>query len=105
MSAIHFQPPAAGLTRQIFNAEDQAMASREHGNQPGWTYRLRVTIAAHPFWALAFLVLATLGAFLAKPFNMDEPLVIWTARHICDHPGDPYGFAVNWFGTATPMWD
>src|SRR4051812_15916678 len=81
------------------------MALSEHGDQPGWPYRLRVWSAAHPFWALGLLGLATLGPFVRKPFNMDDPLFIWTARHICNHPADPYGFAVNWFGTATPMWD
>jgi hypothetical protein len=49
-------------------------------------------------------VLAALVPFLAKPFNIDDPLFIWTARQIHAHPGNPYGFDVNWYGTAEPMW-
>jgi 4-amino-4-deoxy-L-arabinose transferase-like glycosyltransferase len=58
----------------------------------------------HPYWALTLAVLAALGPFLAKPFNIDDPLFIWTARQIHAHPGNPYGFDVNWYGTAEPMW-
>jgi len=56
-----------------------------------------------PQLALVAAVLAMLGPFLDKPFNIDEPLFVWTARQIHAHPGDPYGFKVNWYGTATPM--
>jgi 4-amino-4-deoxy-L-arabinose transferase-like glycosyltransferase len=60
--------------------------------------------ASHPKWMLAALVLACLLPFLAKPVHIDDPLFIWTARHIQQHPTNPYGFEVNWFGTTTPMW-
>jgi 4-amino-4-deoxy-L-arabinose transferase-like glycosyltransferase len=62
-------------------------------------------LALHPNWALAFFVLAALGPFLSKPFNMDDPLFIWAARHIAAHPGNPYGFDVNWYGSVSPMWE
>ncbi len=58
----------------------------------------------HPYWTLTFIVLAVLVPFLAKPFNVDDPLFIWTARQISAHPGDPYGFNVNWYWTPLPMW-
>jgi 4-amino-4-deoxy-L-arabinose transferase-like glycosyltransferase len=61
-------------------------------------------IAAHPRWTLALAVLIALGPFLAKPFNMDDPLFVWTARQIQAHPLNPYGFDVNWYGTIQPMW-
>ena len=51
------------------------------------------------------VVLAALGPFLAKPFNIDDPLFIWTARQIQAHPGNPYGFTVNWYGSVDPMWN
>ena len=66
---------------------------------------MRRWFLSHP---RALLVLFTLGAlvpFLGKPFSMDDPLFIWTARHIQTHPANPYNFGVNWFGTTTPMWD
>lgn len=58
-----------------------------------------------PYWALAIVTLLFLCPFLGKPFNMDDPLFIWTARQIHNHPGDPFGFIVNWYGTASPMWE
>jgi hypothetical protein len=45
-----------------------------------------------------------LGPFLAKPFNMDDPLFLMAARHIQAHPADPYGFKVEWGWREFPMW-
>ncbi len=61
-------------------------------------------IFRHPYWALTLLTVAALAPFLAKPFNLDDPLFIWAAQQIQVHPGNPYGFEVNWFGIAEPMW-
>jgi hypothetical protein len=58
----------------------------------------------HPNWTLTFITFAVLAPFLAKPFNIDDPLFIWVAKNIQAHPLNPYGFNVNWFGTVTPMW-
>jgi 4-amino-4-deoxy-L-arabinose transferase-like glycosyltransferase len=66
--------------------------------------RVRRWIQDHPQIALTLAVLAALGPFLAKPFNIDDPLFIWLAHQIQAHPGDPYGFSVNWYGTMEPMW-
>jgi 4-amino-4-deoxy-L-arabinose transferase-like glycosyltransferase len=54
---------------------------------------------------LAVLAAACLLPFVGKAFNMDDPLFIWTAEHIQEHPLDPYGFNVNWYGTEIPMSD
>jgi 4-amino-4-deoxy-L-arabinose transferase-like glycosyltransferase len=62
-------------------------------------------LAAHPNWVLTFVTLAVLAPFFAKPFNMDDPLFIWVAQQIYLHPGDPYGFNVNWAQTVFPMWN
>jgi 4-amino-4-deoxy-L-arabinose transferase-like glycosyltransferase len=67
--------------------------------------KIRRRLELHPNWTLALIVLAALVPFLAKPFNMDDPLFIWAAHHIQAHPWNPYGFVVNWFGTVTPMWE
>jgi 4-amino-4-deoxy-L-arabinose transferase-like glycosyltransferase len=61
-------------------------------------------LARHPYLALTLAVLAALGPFLAKPFNIDDPLFIWAARQIQAHPLDPYGFNVNWYWMPSPMW-
>lgn len=70
------------------------------GNLPG---KIRKWIEDHPKLALTLVVLAALAPFLAKPFNIDEPLFIWTAHQIQAHPFNPYGFRVNWYGNADPM--
>jgi 4-amino-4-deoxy-L-arabinose transferase-like glycosyltransferase len=59
---------------------------------------------AHPNLTLTLVTVAALVPFLAKPFNLDDPLFIWAAKHIQSHPADPYGFDVNWIGTQEPMW-
>jgi 4-amino-4-deoxy-L-arabinose transferase-like glycosyltransferase len=66
--------------------------------------RIRRWLAAHPRGTLALLVAGALGPFLAKPFNIDDPLFIRLAQHVSAHPGNPFGFDVNWYGLVTPMW-
>ena len=56
---------------------------------------IRSRCARHPNWTLVFVTLAALLPFLAKPFNIDDPLFIWLAHQIQAHPGDPFGFSVN----------
>lgn len=57
-----------------------------------------------PKATLALAALVTLMPFIAKPFNIDDPLFLWAARHIQSHPGNPYDFTVNWYGYSAPMW-
>ncbi|HZL44249.1 MAG TPA: glycosyltransferase family 39 protein [Verrucomicrobiae bacterium] len=58
-----------------------------------------------PQLLLALAVLAALCPFLSKPLNGDDPLFVWTARHIQQHPANPFGFDVNWYDTTSPMWE
>jgi len=58
----------------------------------------------NPRWTITVITLAALAPFLAKPFNLDDPLFVWAAQHIQSHPADPYGFDVNWFGSPQRMW-
>jgi 4-amino-4-deoxy-L-arabinose transferase-like glycosyltransferase len=67
--------------------------------------KTRRWVAAHPNWALTLATIAALAPFLAKPFNLDDPLFIWVAQQIYLHPGNPYGFDVNWAQTVFPMWN
>jgi hypothetical protein len=65
---------------------------------------MTTTITPHRDRAiLAVLTIICLGPFLAKAFHVDDPLFIWTAQHIAQHPLDFYGFSVNWYGVAQPM--
>jgi hypothetical protein len=52
---------------------------------------------------LCILCVLLLAPFVARPFHIDDPMFIWTARHIVHHPEDFYGFSVNWEGTPTPV--
>lgn len=60
-------------------------------------------VHGRPNLVLVLAVLGVLVFFLGKPFHMDDPLFIWAAKQIQAHPGDPYGFDVNWYGTVTRM--
>jgi len=59
--------------------------------------------ARWPVWLLTAVTLACLVPFLGKAFHMDDPLFIWTARHIRSHPADFYGFKVDWSYEQAPM--
>jgi 4-amino-4-deoxy-L-arabinose transferase-like glycosyltransferase len=65
--------------------------------------QLRQCLAAHPRWTLGLLVAVMLGPFLAKPFNIDDPLFIWQAQHVQAHPANPFGYEVNWYGAVQSM--
>src|SRR4051812_34039948 len=46
---------------------------------------------------LTILTLVCLAPFLGKAFHIDDPLFIWAGKQIAQHPGNPYGFTVNWY--------
>src|SRR5207302_4721806 len=48
-------------------------------------------------------VIAALVPFLNKAFHLDDPLFLWMAQQVSQHPADPYGFSVNWYVSAKPM--
>lgn len=62
-------------------------------------------IRTRPQICLCLFALAALVPFIAKPFNIDDPLFIWSAQHIQHHPADPYGFDVLWYTQKMPMWE
>ena len=64
-----------------------------------------VKLAQLPHLVLAISVVGLLSLFADKAFSIDDPLFIWLAHHIADHPLDFYGFTVNWFGELKPMFD
>lgn len=51
----------------------------------------------------ALAAVALLAPFLGKAFHVDDPCFLWCARRIVERPLDPYGFSVNWYGSAAPM--
>jgi 4-amino-4-deoxy-L-arabinose transferase-like glycosyltransferase len=48
-------------------------------------------------------VIAALAPFLNKAFHIDDPLFLWMAQQVSQHPADPYGFSVNWYVSAKPV--
>lgn len=66
--------------------------------------RLKTPGTALSLFILTVLILACLVPFIGKAFHIDDPLFVWCARHIQSHPGDFYGFMVNWEGSEKPLW-
>ena len=62
-------------------------------------------ILRRPRLLVALACALLLLPFVAKPLHMDDPMYVWQAEHILRAPLDPYGFAVNWRSTSTPMAD
>jgi 4-amino-4-deoxy-L-arabinose transferase-like glycosyltransferase len=54
---------------------------------------------------LGAATLALLVPFLGKPLHIDDPLFVWAARWIAAHPGDFYGFEINWYGRRAPLYE
>lgn len=52
---------------------------------------------------ISLVVIALFMPFVNKPFNIDDPLFIWAAKHIQHNPLDFYGFDVNWYKKVMPM--
>jgi Dolichyl-phosphate-mannose-protein mannosyltransferase len=52
---------------------------------------------------LVGLTLFCLLPFSGKPFHVDDTLFVATAKHIVEHPFNPYGFNIVWYGFAMPM--
>lgn len=65
---------------------------------------IRRWMTRHPYWTLTIITLVLLGPFVAKPFNIDDPLFILAAHQIQHHPTNPYGFTVEWDWRAAPMY-
>ncbi len=63
--------------------------------------KLSVDVSA--FLILTAVTLACLCPFLGKAFYIDDPLFIWSARHILSEPWNFYNFTVNWNGFEQPM--
>jgi 4-amino-4-deoxy-L-arabinose transferase-like glycosyltransferase len=67
--------------------------------------RLNTFRERHPRIVLTLLTLALLLPFAGKAFHIDDPLFVWAGHHMRTHPFDPYGFEVNWYGSAMHMVD
>jgi len=69
---------------------------------PTIAFEMKKVATRDAFLAIA-AVIAALAPFLNKAFHIDDPLFLWIAHQVSQHPADPYGFSVNWYGSAKPM--
>lgn len=60
-------------------------------------------MSARPRLVLIIAFLMCTLPFVARPFHLDDPMYIWAAQHIVQHPTDFYGFDVIWAATKQPM--
>jgi 4-amino-4-deoxy-L-arabinose transferase-like glycosyltransferase len=69
---------------------------------PTITFEMKNSPTRDAFFA-TIAVIAALAPFLNKAFHIDDPLFLWIAHQISQHPADPFGFSVNWYVSAKPM--
>lgn len=79
-------------------------ARRNSANKFGMPGNFRYWMRSHARCVLVLITIGVLLPFLGKPFNMDDPLFIWAAHQVRAHPGNPYGFNVEWGWHQVPMW-
>ena len=58
----------------------------------------------HPFIVIGALLVVCLRPFLNQAIQTDDTLFVLTAEWIQKHPTDFFGFKVNWWLSAIPMW-
>jgi hypothetical protein len=69
---------------------------------PTITFEMKNSPTRDVFFAI-IAVIAALAPFLNKAFHIDDALFLWIAHQVTQHPTDPYGFSVNWYLSAMPM--
>ena len=73
----------------------------DSGSQP---VNLKSWIWSHPRVVLGLVLVVCLGPFIHKAIHTDDALFLWAAEWIQKHPADFFGFKVNWWSSAVPMW-
>ena len=58
----------------------------------------------HPRVVIGVLLVVCLGPFINKAVHTDDALYVWTGKWIQQHPADFFGFKVNEWYSAIPMW-
>jgi 4-amino-4-deoxy-L-arabinose transferase-like glycosyltransferase len=61
--------------------------------------------SSHSYAFLGVLTVVCLIPFSGRAFHVDDTLFVLAARHIAQHPFDPYGFSLIWNTTAERMSD
>lgn len=71
--------------------------------QPLWGRAAALSVNGKELAFLFLLTAALLLPFLDKPLHLDDPMYVWTAQRIVEHPADFYGMDVNWCYTRQSM--
>ncbi len=61
--------------------------------------------SAYSYALLGVVTVACLLPFSGRAFHIDDPLFVFAARQITQHPLDPYGFNVIWYESLNRMAD
>ncbi len=61
-------------------------------------------LSAHPRVVIGLILVAGLGPFINKAVHGDDALYVWTGKWIQHHPADFFGFEVNEWFSAIPIW-
>ena len=61
-------------------------------------------ISKHPYVVIGLILVGCLAPFLNRAMHTDDALFVWTGEWIQKHPGDFFGFQVNWWVSGLPMW-
>ena len=61
-------------------------------------------ISAHTRVVIGLILVAGLGPFINKAIHGDDALYVWTGKWIQHHPADFFGFEVNEWFSAIPIW-
>jgi len=65
--------------------------------------KIKARAERHPLMFIGVMVFMLVLPFMGKPLHIDDPLFVWSAQQISRHPGNFYGFDVNWTGYTVPM--
>jgi len=93
------------LTRRRHRSSGPGIGSTGQNGMNGMDHAISAdTTTRRTDWILlAAVTLACLLPFTGKAVHIDDPLYIWAAKQIQAHPLDPYGVAVNWYGTTKSL--
>jgi 4-amino-4-deoxy-L-arabinose transferase-like glycosyltransferase len=74
-----------------------------NNSPPATPTALTCWLERHAKFLLAVATVACLLPFADKAIHIDDPLFVWTGRHMRLAWRDPFGFDVNWYGWSMPM--
>ncbi len=81
---------------------NRILQTRNHPEVTACPDRAAISLSA---WLAILAPVLCLLPFLDKPFHIDDPVYLWVAQQIQQHPLDFYGFVKNWSLSDAPMYE